>query len=297
MHVRMRLAFLSSIYLALSVVAVFSQTNPIHRHSFNNYPASVSEVRVEEAKIEVIDVKLVEGRRILKRLYSFSGDGKREEARFFKPDGTLMAKEVRLLDDSGRLIESSLYSGEDKMKSRYMLIYNSDGILIEQDFYGADGALRSRNVISRQRADKDETVLSQIYKSDGTYEGSSSFTHEPTQNHGGVKYEGSITNADTMLSKRIVVQFDGKTREEQHYNPDGSLETKSITITTQNETGKVVEFSVYKADGTLTIRMKEEYESDSAGNTTKVIRSRWDAKTQSWIPTSVQYFAIKYKEN
>ncbi|HVF45843.1 MAG TPA: hypothetical protein VM936_22640 [Pyrinomonadaceae bacterium] len=106
------------------------------------------------------------------------------------------------------------------------------------------------------------------------------------------KVGGAFVEGPRRLATSADYSPDGKRKEEENYEPDGSLVGR--TTITDDQSGENFEVVSKDRDGRPRSRTRQTREYDSHKNLLKLTYYNWDDAANGFVPSSVSYYIITY---
>jgi hypothetical protein len=231
--------------------------------------------------------KAIKGERANENVdYLFNGSGNQVEQNVYNQNGSLRARYTYRYSDD-KLMEQNVFNPGGAMKSKLKYKYNSIGLLAEESMLKPDGQLVSKYAYEYNSHSK--MIASSSWDAGGAVDSKSTYLYDTR----GSLVDWYSVNAGGEFIIRVISTYDagGNITGEDIYASKDSLEKKSIF--TYGENGKLVEQTVFNADGSFrkfTYRydvqgnVSEENQLDKDGNVIEQYTSKFEYdRRMNWI--------------
>lgn len=267
----------------------FSQTNAVLTRDDDDFLGPVRSVQTEVVMFSRQNGEYVEGTRLLVQTRNYSSDGRQCETVFYKRDGSISRKEVRLYNEQGKWLEWNSYDANGLLVFRKLNNFDETGRITVEVTFNGDGTIRQRKVLvwspMKDRIDEIDTyngVGELIRKDVSRYDYHAGKLIWDTEESNGrhSKQTFDLTNNDPRRRIQESVGTDTK----------GSVESTF----TDSATGQQINNTVYNSTGAVVEKLPISREYDSHKNVIKETHLKFKNGDETPEPLFILYNTISY---
>lgn len=232
------------------------------------YLGPVRTVKCETAEFSTQDGQRVEGARVPTLETFYDRRGNVTEESWYDSSGSLDFRVLFTCDAKGNIREVVRRDAQDNLLEKHVYRYDSKGKATESLSYDSEGKLTTRG---QYRHDEKGDAVECVFRDENGYPKNRRLD---VQDNKGRRIRTESYDADNTLRWSTLVSYGpddaGITETSCDYNPDGSLERKTVFV--YDARRRLLSESTYAADGSLVDKFQYTYEYEWRGNPVKQTR-------------------------
>jgi hypothetical protein len=267
----------------------YSQTNAVLIRDDDDFAGPVRSVQTEVGLFSSQNGEYVEAPRLLVQTRNYSSDGRQCETIFYKRDGSISKKEVRIYNEQGKWSEWNSYDANGLLVFRKLNNFDETGRITVEMTLNGDGTIQQRKVLvwspMRDRIDEIDTYngLGELLRKDVSrydYHNRKLIWDTEESNGRHSKQTFDLTNNDVRRRIQESVGSDAK----------GSVESTF----TDSATGQQINNTVYNSNGGVVEKLPINREYDSHKNVLKETHLKLKNGDEKPEPLFILYNTISY---